>query len=80
MFDIQHHKKSWEYHADRLPFSCACLAAASCLVLMSVNALSERALGILSREERMNIINQQSKKFPSVWIFCSEQVIKWGLK
>lgn len=45
---IQSHGKL----VDALPFSSACLAAAACLVLRSVNALSESALGILSKEEK----------------------------
>lgn len=43
---MQSHNKQ----ADWLPFFCACLVAADCLVLMSVNTLSESALGILSKE------------------------------
>lgn len=52
--------QSNDRHDDGLPFFCACLAAAAaaCFVFMSVNAFSESALGILSKEEREYIITQ----------------------
>lgn len=60
---IQSHDK----HVDWLPFFCACLAVAACLVLRSVKALSDSALGILSKEKK------RSKSLPkkansSLWM------------